>query len=135
VSDSDLPPPSSSRIVRLTLMGFGWICIALGIVGAVLPVLPTTPFLLLAVWAFARSSPFFHQWLLHHRLFGPLLSQWERHRVIPIRAKIFAVTGMAGGMVWVTVFSQAPWYAAVLMGGTVAFGAWFVLSKPSAPPP
>lgn len=120
-------------MTRFALMAAGWLCVAIGLVGAVLPVLPTTPFLLLALWAFARSSPRFHSWLSNHRLFGPSLTAWERHRVIPLRAKVLAVAGMTFGMVYVTVFSPAPWYAAALMGAVVAYGAWYVLSKPSRP--
>lgn len=114
-------------------MAAAWLCVAIGLVGAVLPVLPTTPFLLLALWAFARSSPRFHFWLLNHRIFGPSLAAWESHRVIPVRAKVLAVTGMTFGMVYVTVLSAAPWYAVAAMSAVIAYGAWFVLSKPSRP--
>lgn len=130
-----MPPPSrsSSALVRTGLSAFGWLCVAVGLVGAVLPVLPTTPFLLVATWAFARSSPRFHRWLLGHRRLGPLLVAWETHRVIPVRAKVAAVAGMTFGMAYVTLVSPAPWYAAAAMGVAVVYGAWFVLSKPSRP--
>lgn len=130
------PPPADPRghlLKRLCLVAAGWIFVAIGLVGTVLPVLPTTPFLLLAMWAFARSSPRFHAWLLNHRLFGPSLTAWERHRVIPLHAKVLAMAGMTFGMIYVTLFSAAPWYAAAAMGAVVAYGAWFVLSKPSRP--
>ncbi|MBF0323814.1 MAG: YbaN family protein [Alphaproteobacteria bacterium] len=126
--------PHAPALLRPLLIAAGWLCVGLGVAGIFLPVLPTTPFLLLALWAFARSSPRFHHWLLTHRWFGPVLQDWERHRVIPIRAKLLAVAGMSGGMIWVTFFSAAPWYAAALMGVTVAYGAWFVLGKPSRRP-
>lgn len=128
-----LGTPLSSHLLRLGLMAVGWASVAVGLVGVVVPVLPTTPFLLVAVWAFARSSRRFHAWLIHHRVFGPTLAAWETHRVIPVRAKLAAVVGMAGGMVYVALFSPAPWYAAAAMGVVVAYGAWFVLSKPSRP--
>lgn len=129
-----MPPPAAHALFRALLIAAGWLCVALAVAGVFLPVLPTTPFLLLALWAFARSSPRFHHWLLTHRWFGPLVQDWERHRVIPIRAKLLAVTGMSGGMVWVTFYSSAPWYATALMGATVAYGAWYVVTKPSRKP-
>ncbi len=124
----------SPRLVTLGLMALGWLFVAIGLVGVVVPVLPTTPFLLVAVWAFARSSRRFHAWLVHHPVLGPPLAAWETHRVIPVRAKVLAVVGMTGGMAYVTLISPAPWYAAAAMGVVVAYGAWFVLSKPSQPP-
>ena len=112
----------------------GWGFFALGALGVFLPVLPTTPFMLLALWAFARSSERFHQWLYHHRLFGPPLQRWEEYRVIPRGAKVFALSMMAVSlfyvMLFVAVFSAVKLFVVLLM----AYGAWFILSKPSEPP-
>lgn len=71
-------------------MAAGWICTGLAVAGLVLPLVPTTPFLLLAAACFVRSSPRFHRWLLSNRSFGPLLEQWRRERTIPRAAKIKA---------------------------------------------
>lgn len=126
-------PPSRHLWHRWLLLIFGWLCVGLGCLGAVLPVLPTTPFLLLALWAFSRSSERFHGWLIHHRWLGRYVTAWERHRVIPLRAKIIAITSMTASMVWVALFSTAPWYAVVAMAAVVAYGAWYILTKPSRP--
>lgn len=72
------------RIVLLTL---GWLAIVLGILGIVLPLLPTTPFMLLAAWCFARSSPRFHHWLLWQSPFGRYIRHWQQHRGMPPGAK------------------------------------------------
>ncbi|MGG6109534.1 DUF454 family protein [Pantoea allii] len=72
------------RIVLLTL---GWLAIVLGILGIVLPLLPTTPFMLLAAWCFARSSPRFHHWLLWSSPFGRYIRHWQQHRGMPPGAK------------------------------------------------
>lgn len=104
----------------------------LGIAGIVLPVLPTTPFMLLAAACFARSSPRFHRWLLEHRNFGPLVSEWERHRAIPWKTKLWAIALMSGTLaVSITFFVKPPWLKAVLaiLGVALAVGLYRVPSR------
>ncbi|KAA5970107.1 DUF454 family protein [Pantoea sp. M_9] len=72
---------------RFLLLSLGWLAIVLGTLGIVLPLLPTTPFVLLAAWCFARSSPRFHHWLLWRSPFGRYLRHWQRHRAMPPGAK------------------------------------------------
>ncbi|MEM6160620.1 DUF454 family protein [Erwinia sp. P6884] len=72
---------------RIILLIIGWLAMGLATLGVVLPLLPTTPFLLLAAWCFARSSPRFHDWLLNRSLFGPYLRHWQQHRALPPRTK------------------------------------------------
>ena len=79
------------RIKKYLLTLFGLLFVALGVIGAVLPILPTTPFLLLALACFANSSPRFHQMLLNNRWFGAALQQWEASRSITRRSKIKAM--------------------------------------------
>ncbi|NQV55918.1 MAG: YbaN family protein [Rhodospirillales bacterium] len=88
------PVPRAKPYLRPLLIVFGWLCVVLGTIGVVTPGMPTTIFIILAAWAFARSSARFHQWLYGHRLFGPTLINWENHRVIPVKAKIMAVSMM-----------------------------------------
>ena len=68
---------------RIILLIIGWLAIVLGALGVVLPLLPTTPFILLAAWCFARSSPRFHHWLLYRSWFGKYLRHWQQHRALP----------------------------------------------------
>ncbi len=122
------------RAKRLLLIAAGWLCVALGLLGAVLPVLPTTPFLLVALWAFARSSDRFHDWLFHHRLLGPPLQRWEKYRVIPRHTKAIALTAMVASMTWVIGFTDTPWPLIAAMGLGMGSGAGYILTKPSRPP-
>jgi len=129
-----IPPLRTPGRARWLYFTLGWLCVALGLVGVVLPVLPTTPFLLLALWCFARSSPRFHGWLYHHRVFGPPLREWHEYRVIPLRAKILALAAMTASALYVLLGTNAPWYAAATMILVMAIGAGFILRSPSKRP-
>lgn len=76
---------------RILLLSLGWLAIVLGTLGIVLPLLPTTPFVLLAAWCFARSSPRFHDWLLWKSPFGRYIRHWQQHRAMPPGAKMRAM--------------------------------------------
>lgn len=82
-------------VLRWVLFIVGWLCVVLGAIGVVLPVLPTTPFLLLAAACFDRSSPRFHRWLLSTKLFGPLIENWQQERLIEKRSKWVALIVVA----------------------------------------
>lgn len=90
VSEPKSVTPPSSRVVRLVFLGIGLVCFGVGIVGVFLPVLPTTPFVLLAVACFARSSPRLEQAILDHPVLGPPVRDWRERRVIRPRAKAVA---------------------------------------------
>ena len=76
---------------RIILIIIGWLAVALGTLGVFLPLLPTTPFILLAAWCFARSSPRFPHWLLSRSWFGGYLRHWQKYRAMPPGAKPRAV--------------------------------------------
>ncbi len=78
-------------MAKLILISLGFLFVALGGLGLVLPVMPTTPFLLLAAACFARSSPRFHDWLLNIHVFGSLIKNWQETRSIPKKAKLVAI--------------------------------------------
>ena len=118
--------------MRSVYFVLGLLFIALGFVGAFLPVLPTTPFLILATGCFARSSPRLENWLLYHPLFGPSLRRWRERGAIPVRAKLLAVAGIGTGFLlfWL---GRAP--GPILMASVGAFmlaGLVYVLTRPTA---
>lgn len=85
---------------RVLLICCGWIFIALAVLGVVLPILPTTPFILVAATCFTKSSPALYQWLLRTRLFGPLITNWKTNRTISKRAKMIALGTIAVSACW-----------------------------------
>jgi uncharacterized protein len=97
-----LPAPREARnspsALRPAYFALGILCVGLGYVGVVVPGMPTTVFMLVALWSFKRSSPRFERWLLEHRLFGPPLRDWERDRSIKRSTKIIAVSTL-----WVSI--------------------------------
>jgi hypothetical protein len=114
-----------STAVRWVLTAAGFVSVSLGIAGIVLPVLPTTPFMLLAAACFARSSPRFHRWLLAHRTFGPIVREWERHRAIPYRTKLWAIALMSATLAAsVVFFVKPPWLKAALAAFGIVLSVW-----------
>lgn len=121
-----------NAFLRWILILCGWLAVAGGVIGIFLPLLPTVPFLLLAVACFSKSSERFHRWLVEHNYLGPLLRDYLRGAGIPLRAKTIAI-----GMVWVSfpattiLFVRDFWLKAVLIA--VAVGVTlYLLSLPTA---
>jgi hypothetical protein len=113
------------RALRAAYLAAGFVFLGLGILGVVLPVLPTTPFVLLAAACFARSSERFYQWLLNHRSFGPLVREWRQHRSIPYRAKLLAIVMMASTLaVSIVFFVPRGWPQAALAVLGVGLALW-----------
>jgi uncharacterized membrane protein YbaN (DUF454 family) len=120
--------------VRVGLMVFGWFNIILGIIGRVLPVMPTTVFLLIALWAFSKSSLRFHRWLFEHPTLGRTIRAWHEHRVISARAKIMAVGMMASSLVYVTLFVADGWALPLGLAMSLSAVSAFIVSRPSRIP-
>ncbi|OAT46390.1 uncharacterized DUF454 family protein [Proteus hauseri ATCC 700826] len=93
---------------RILLIIAGWLCVGLATLGVILPVLPTTPFLLLAAWCFSRSSQRFHYWLLYRSWFGPYLRYWQTYKAMPKGAKPKAI------IIILVTFSLSLWLVSML---------------------
>lgn len=138
-----MPPPKPAlspdrlsarvRLKRALLVGAGLLSLLLGLLGAVLPGLPTTPFVLLAAACFAKASPRLHRWLVQHRWLGPMVRDWEANHSLPLRIKWLA-SGMMALMVGVSAWQLAERpvvQAAVLMAGLVGcIVVWRIPTRP-----
>jgi uncharacterized membrane protein YbaN (DUF454 family) len=122
----------ASRAMRVLFVVLGFIALALGIAGVLLPVLPTTPFVLLAAACFARGSLRFHDWLLAHPLFGPMIVEWNEYGSIPWRTKIVAIVLMSTTLAVSILFFVEPLslqFALALLGLGLATWLYRVPSR------
>ena len=123
-----------TRAKRIVLLTIGICSLALGGIGVVLPLVPTTPFVLVAAFAFANSSTTLHQWLLDHNVFGPLIANWRHHGAISRSAKVASVLSMAAILV-VSLLLAAPAPVIAAQGAVLGVCALFIVSRPSPPDP
>jgi len=132
----DAPTGADSRLEEARKAGFialGLLMLLLGFVGAFLPVMPTTIFLILAAWFFSRSSPRLESWMLDHPRFGSVLRHWRLYGAIPRRAKFLACAGMAGGFAgFMLLAAPGPLLAAAVAAFMLAAAA-YVVTRPAPP--
>jgi uncharacterized membrane protein YbaN (DUF454 family) len=117
---------------RLFWLFAGLVFLTIGTIGVILPLLPTTPFLLLAAYCFTRSSPKMHRWLHSHPTFGPLISNWNQYGSIDRRSKIIAMIIILMTPL-MTLFIGVPWWALAAQLVILAAAATFVLTRPDPP--
>lgn len=120
---------AKSAWLRYLLLGIGCASVCLGVIGVFLPIMPTTPFLLLAAACFARSSPRFHAWLLSHPQLGPLLKSYLNGEGIPLKAKVLSI-----GSMWVSIavscwFVPWPWVRVLLVAVALAVTVYIARQK------
>ena len=118
--------------MRLLWLTLGLLCLALGLIGVVLPLLPTVPFMLLATFSFARSSERLHSWLVDHPRFGPAIQDWQNHGAISLRAKRMA-TGMIAAVYALSFVMQLSPRLLLIQGVTLSLVLLFLWTRPSGP--
>ncbi|MGE3126200.1 MAG: YbaN family protein [Fimbriimonadaceae bacterium] len=112
-----------------TVMGLG--SVGVGIVGAFVPVLPTTVFLIVGLWCFSKGSSRLEEWLLNHKVYGDTLQRWRLTKAITLKGKYCAVGAMSASVLasaWLTRGQPAAWISVLVLG---AAGAAYVLSRPT----
>ncbi|MFZ3083978.1 MAG: YbaN family protein [Rhodoferax ferrireducens] len=114
---------SRPRWQRWIWLVCGAIFLAIGVIGIVLPVLPTTPFVLLAAYCISRGSQRYEQWLLTHHRFGPMVRDWRANRAVPLRAKQFALVMMilSSALAWWMMPVQVRWIPGICCSGVAAW--------------
>jgi uncharacterized membrane protein YbaN (DUF454 family) len=126
----NLPARTQRRWLRWLWLAAGWASLALGVIGAFLPLLPTVPFVLLAAACFSRGSARWEQWLLTHPRFGPWVQDWRRSRAVPLRAKQWAWGTMAASSTWAW-FVMPHWrWAPAACCALVALWLWWLPTRP-----
>ena len=116
--------------VRHGLFAFGLLNVLAGVAGLFLPVMPSTVFFLIALWAFSKSSTRFHAWLYTHPRLGRPLRDWHAHRMIPLRAKVAAVATMGASLLFVTMYVAEDWVLPAGLGAILAVIAAYIVTRP-----
>ncbi|ROL88403.1 YbaN family protein [Pseudomonas protegens] len=116
-------------VLRYVLLAIGWLSVALGVLGIFLPVLPTTPFLLLAAACFARSSPRFYQWLVQHPRLGPWIRDYLDGNGISLKGKVYAI-----GLMWLSIglscyLVPLPWARGFMLTSAVLVSIYILRQK------
>ncbi len=125
--------PTTDPLRGFLFVAGGWLCVVFAVVGAILPLIPTTPFLLLASWCFYRGSPRIHAWLHRSAMFGPTLDDWDHYhgvrRGMKYRAVLMVVAVVAGSF----VLNSLPGWMQYLLLGLVAIGLYTIFRVPTLP--
>jgi uncharacterized membrane protein YbaN (DUF454 family) len=126
-----VPAPLGNRplVVRYALLAIGWLSVVLGVIGIFIPVLPTTPFLLLAAACFARSSPRFYRWLVEHPRLGPWIGDYLSGNGIPLKGKVYAI-----GLMWASILLSCylvplPWARVFMLTSAVLVTVYILRQK------
>ncbi|MGR3722781.1 YbaN family protein [Abyssibius alkaniclasticus] len=114
-------------------LAIGLVFTGFGLVGAVLPIIPTVPFLIVAAFAFSRSSKRFHNWLVNHRIFGPPIRDWQESGAISRRTKWIATLTMSAG-IGVSFLAQLSWIIIIIQSVAIVVACLFIWTRPDTKP-
>jgi len=135
--DNKIPDTSSADRncwARWALIAFGWLNVVIAIIGIAVPGLPTTVFLIIAFWAFSNSSERFQTWIWNHPRFGPSIRDWHEYRVIPLRAKILAVSMMSLSFSYLVIYIAEDFVLPMIMAMIMIPAGVYVVTRDSKRP-
>lgn len=124
VENHALPQISAAKRIVLNIIGLT--SVVLAVLGVVLPLLPTTPFLLLASGCFCKSSPRFHTWLHQHKVFGAVLTNWQQHKAVSRTVKVRGAITMLFTFSLSIFFAPLLWIKAALLMLLIVLLTWFI---------
>jgi uncharacterized membrane protein YbaN (DUF454 family) len=116
--------------MRIVFLVSGWLALILGAIGIVLPILPTVPFVILAAFCFARSSPWLEAWLVNHPQFGGHIAAWRTRGAISRKGKVAALAAFGMSLVAGLLFAPWPWLLAPVLAAFIG-GSW-IWTRPDA---
>jgi uncharacterized membrane protein YbaN (DUF454 family) len=125
--------PATDPFTSFLYVAGGWACLGLAFIGVLLPLVPTTPFVLLASWCFYRGSPRIHAWLHRSQWFGPTLDDWQHYGGIRRGLKHRAILMVAGVVAVSLLYSSLPWWLRYVFLGLVAAGLYTIWNVPTLP--
>jgi uncharacterized protein len=118
-------------VVRVFWVCAGFLSLLLGLIGIFLPVMPTTPFVILAAFCFSRGSKRLHEWILSQKHLGPMIRDWEEHGVVPLRAKVLTTILLAISTTSLHIFAPVSLGVKLAATLTIVLALAYVLSRPS----
>ena len=121
------------RSKRFIFLCLGLAAVSMAFIGVFLPLIPTTPFLLLAAFFFSKSSERLHNWLLEHRIFGKLIRDWRDHRAISTRAKVLSIAVIIPVFGYTLVFHQFPFPLKAIIASVGIAASIFILTRRGVP--
>jgi len=124
---------SSNRFVRALWFSAGMLCLGLGLVGVIVPGLPTTPFMILAAACFAHSSERFYNWILNHRTFGKLVRRFRAGKGIPLKIKVLGASVSTVFVSFAVLYAMPQHLLIPRISTAIAgvIGVWYILSRPT----
>lgn len=119
------------RSRKLIFLLLGWLFLVLAIIGIPLPILPTTPFLILSAYFFSKSSEKLHEWLLNTKYLGPMILDWEKNRVIRMKAKVLSTIMIVSLFSYTLLFVDVPIFIKIIVSFTGLAALSFIWTRPS----
>ena len=119
--------------MRILLIILGFLCVLLAVIGIFLPIMPTTPFILLAAYLFSKSSDRFYQWLVDIPAFGKMIRNWNEYGGVSIKAKTISAVAMTGAIIYICIFREYSIYLKAAVATCMLMSMAYVLTRPIPP--